>query len=149
MAETRNERLLEITIYNLHLMCLVGYPAPKVKQLDDRMRAPRVGDLVLEVSTIYWEERVGTRLGRLERTVREPVFTPEEWAEGGGGTDPIPTEDIWYLTLADGREYRWHNATFIAVPTAIDRHDVEFVSDPAAFGIPPATTPTAAPPEKP
>lgn len=121
------ERLIETLAYNLYLATLVGDPAPRVKRLYDRVRAPIVGDLVLEVSTIHDEARVGTRLGRLVRIAQEPVGTAEEW-----GDEPIPNEPVWYLELTDGRGYGWKNASFIAVPTTIDRHDGPFVSDPRA-----------------
>lgn len=123
------ERLVEITAYNLHGACLVGNPAPKVAAMYERMKSPQVGDLVLEISTIWDPERVGTRLGRLLRHVREPVYTPEEWGANGGGDDPIPTESIWYIELADGREYRWHNASFIAVFTEIEAYGRPLVCD--------------------
>lgn len=121
-------RLAEISAYNLYLATLVGDPAPRVKKIGDRMRAPVPGDLVLEISTIYreggrYESRVGERLGRLLRVVREDVYTAEVWYGrecGAQPGEPIPTERVWYIELADGREYRWHNASFIAVPEGID-----------------------------
>lgn len=116
-----SERLVETLAYNLYLSTLVGDPAPRIKQLGDRISRPVVGDMVLEVSTIHDETRVGTRLGRLVREALEPMYTPEGWyAEGNAGPDePIPRERVQYIELSDGREYRWHNARFITVPTEI------------------------------
>lgn len=121
-------RLMEISAYNLYLATLVGDPAPRVKKIGDRMCAPVPGDLVLETSTIYregerYESLIGCRLGRLVRTAREDVCTAEQWYDHEGGEasgEPIPTERVWYIEIADGREYRWRNASFIAVPDGID-----------------------------
>jgi hypothetical protein len=115
-------RLAEVTAYNLYLATLVGSPAPRVRDLGERMRSPRPGDLVLETSTVYregdhYESLIGCRLGRLLRRPRENVYTDAEWVEQGGKPDePIPTEQVWYIELADGREYKWVNADFIAIP---------------------------------
>lgn len=115
-------RLLEVTAYNHYLACLVGNPAPRVAAMYQHLTSPQVGDMVLETSTIYDESRVGMRFGRLVRVASEPMYTPEEWADGGSGPDePIPHERVWYIELADGREFRWVNASFIAVPTEIAR----------------------------
>ena len=123
-------RLAEVTAYNHYLACLVGNPAPRVEAALKRMTAPHVGDLVLEISTIYLPGRTGTRMGRLARIAEEPMYAPEEWDEGDG---PIPTERVWYVELPDGREFRWVNANFIAVLTDITGMGQPFVSDPAAI----------------
>jgi hypothetical protein len=110
-------RLLEVSAYNLYLATLVGHPAPSVEQTGRRMRTPQIGDVVLETSTIWRDDRLGARLGKLVRTAMEPVWTADEWREAGEDENtPIPTQRVWYLELPDGREYRWHNASFIAIP---------------------------------
>ena len=135
-------RLIEVLAYQNYRSTLVGNPAPVVKQLGDRMRDVRVGDLALEVTTIYHPDRLGERLGRLVRIAEEPVFTPEQWADGGGENEPIPTHTVWYLRLPDGREYGWYNASFIAVPTDITNgFERPFMSDPNVIGIPAAAHP--------
>lgn len=129
------ERLIESLIYNLYGATLVGNPAPSVKALHDRMVNPKVGDLVLEVSSIWQEGRTGTRLGRLVKIALEPMYTAEQWY-GDMEAEPeekIPNEHVWYLTLADGREYHWTNAQFVAVPTNLLSHAYPFQSDPSAF----------------
>jgi hypothetical protein len=113
--------LVQSLAYNLYLSTLVGNPAPRTREIGDRMRAPQVGDLVLEISTIYYADRVAERIGRLVRTEREPMYTAKEWYEDNeaDADEPIPDERVWYIALPDGREYRWTNAAFIAVPTNI------------------------------
>ncbi len=91
---------------------------------------PEVGQPVVEISTIgMWDEperyaakeeyahlsNVLNCIGTLERIAAEPVWTEEEWKEGGD-TGPIPTQKVWYIRTLDGREFRWENATFIRVP---------------------------------
>lgn len=127
-----SERLIEVLAYSSWLNTLTGNPAPRIKELHDRMSSPQVGDLVLETSTIYFEDRVGTRLGKLTRIALEPMYAPEDWNEQEEGR-PIPTEKIWYIELPDGREYRWNNASFIAVPTDLPHMDEGFVSNPSVF----------------
>jgi hypothetical protein len=126
VSETRMERLLEVSAYRLYLSCL-GNTAPDARVLYGRMINPQVGDVVMEISTIHhdgqrprYESRTGDRIGTLMRIESEPMHTPEQWAEGGYGDEPIPTERAWYLRLLDGREYRWVNASFIALPSDLD-----------------------------
>jgi len=111
--------LLCISAYNHYLSTLVGNPAPTVRAALDKMSHPQPGDWVIETSTIWDRARDRDRFGRLLRTAAEPMWTPEQWAEGGGGADPIPLERIFYIRTADGREYRWRNASFIAIPDGI------------------------------
>lgn len=122
MSPAESERLIETLAYSLYLATLVGDPAPRIKELHQTLTHPQPGDLVLEISSIYdaRPERAGTRLGRLESFGYEPMWTPEEWAEmGEESSAAIPREKVYYITLADGREYRWHNAAFIVVPQGI------------------------------
>jgi hypothetical protein len=124
-----NEKLIATIGYNLYRTTSVGNPAPIVKTLGDRMRDPRPGDLVLEVSSIYWKMKQepfdASNLGFLTRTAMEPVFTEEEWNEEpelGHDNQPLPygacpTEKVYYINRLDGKgEVRWHNAAFIALP---------------------------------
>jgi hypothetical protein len=129
-------RLAEIAVYGLYGRTLVGNPAPRTADIGERMRDFRVGDLVLETSTIYHEDRLGERLGRLLRIAEEPVYTADQWAANGGGDEPIPTHTVWYLRLPDGREYGWYNASFIAVP---ERPFFSLGPVDSAFGIGPAS----------
>jgi hypothetical protein len=130
-------KLIETLAYNLYGATLVGNPAPIVKELGDRMIAYQVGDLVLECSTIYMDDRYGARLGKLARVAIEPMFTPERWYQEmeAGPEEKIPEEKVWYLALPDGREFRWTNARFIAVPTSLIGYPFQFTSDPSKAGI--------------
>lgn len=115
------ERLLEITAYNAYTVSITGLSG-NLRALNGRMREPKPGDWVVEMSTIYYEDRNGTRFGTLVRVADEPVYPEEQRAELGFGPDePMPTERVWYVRLLDGREFRWTNASFLAVPA-------EFVS---------------------
>lgn len=124
MGDAPMPRLFFVTAYNLYLMTLVGNPAPVVEATGKWMRDPRLGDLVMETSTIWNAERDAERFGRLVRVSLDPVWTPEEWAASGeDASTPIPTHRVWYVALPDGREYRWHNASFIAIPPDIHAFD--------------------------
>jgi len=60
-------------------------------------------------------------VGMLERVTHEPVFTQEEWNDGGDGPDaPIPTETVYHLRTLDGRQFSWRNARMIRVPDTAD-----------------------------
>jgi len=72
--------------------------------------------------------------------VRHEPIDATDWPED----EDLPKEKVWYLRLADGREYRWTNASFLAVPTRLDSlaGGEGFVSNPADFNL--ATRPTEA-----
>lgn len=77
---------------------------------------PRVGDLVMEISTIYMPEYDARRIGWLRTLTLDPVYTEEQWKGEGGVDEPIPKRKVWRLgLLADGSEFAWHNARFIRV----------------------------------
>jgi hypothetical protein len=80
------------------------------------LRVLEPGRLVYEASTVHYPARSIDAVGLFLRSAREPVFTLEQWEEGGGGEDPIPLETVYYIQTLDGREFRWTNATFYAVP---------------------------------
>jgi hypothetical protein len=111
-------RLVEVSAYNLYLATLVGNPAPITRQVHDRIRNPRVGDLVTETSTIYDPARTAERLGRLDRIAREPEFGADEWDEATEGR-PAPLETVYYITTLNGESRRWNDCEFIAVLTDI------------------------------
>lgn len=96
--------LLAVAGYELYRhVVLTGRPTLATSMLAERMRSPRPGDLVLEVSTLAgirpdrWDP---DRIGRLVRVE---------------GSDP---GDRWVVEpLHDpGRGQGWQNATFIALP---------------------------------
>jgi hypothetical protein len=146
---TGPEHLRQVAIlgYSTYTATLVGDPAPFARRLNQRMRDPRPGDLVLETSTIWrlvpeahgeWDPAA---LGYLLREVDEPAFTRAAWevecAQEAAWhaehypdepyepmeefrVDAPPMERVQYLQRLDtGGEFRWHNADFIALPTTL------------------------------
>lgn len=99
---------------------------------------PAIGKMIMEISSFYWSCAVPferdydpiNSIGVWEREEQEPVFTPEQWAEGGGEDEPIPTERVIYIRTLDGREFRWVNANFIRVP---DTTGFKAITGPANF----------------
>lgn len=98
---------------------------------------PKVGDVVMEITTYYWlfdnppraRHANGTPLdaiGVLEEDVREPI--KGEWDEEDDG--PRPTERIFYIRTFDGRRFRWENADVIRVPSELKMRFAPFESGP-------------------
>lgn len=107
--------MLAKTAYSAYRFTLISGPQ-FTKDNFNRMNNPVPGDLVLETSTHYGRAKAGVRLGYLLRKVREPFpWSEEEIADNGG---ECPTELCYYIRPLDGSvpEYRWTNASFIAVP---------------------------------
>jgi hypothetical protein len=104
--------LIAVVGRELYRATLVGDPSPASlrAQLAGRMRNPRPGDLVLEVSPFsqMTPERFDPdRIGRLIRT--EAVDPLEAVHEGEERQVVAPLHD-------PQREQGWRNATFIALP---------------------------------
>lgn len=119
-VEADRDRLLYLLALNGWTawgLAISAHGSPKGREAFDRIRHPQVGDLVLEVSTVYgWKSKSaspGSALGKLLRIEQEPVSTPEVWE----GPEPIPTEQVYYIEPLDGSlaEARWTNARFIAL----------------------------------
>lgn len=113
-------RLVCMTVRNLRNMTLVGDPAPVVRAVGDVMAEPKVGDLVMEESTIWDTARDEHRLGWLRRKERREIeVSPEERADYG--SEPLPTELHWVIEplMNPGTEFDWHNASFLVVPLGI------------------------------
>lgn len=109
-------RLLCVNAYEVYCSTLHSCDAPCTRDLGAFCKNVQPGNLVMECSTIWMPERDEHRLGRLLRTERRPMHTPEEWAAMGAESDePIPTDLYWVIQRLDGSEYHWHNATFIRV----------------------------------
>ena len=114
-------RLLETTAYNLYLAALLNPRDDAHVSLHRRMHDPQPGDVVVERSTLGFKRGDGTRCGVLLRKERVPTHTPDEWKAMGGGDEEIPTQLAWVIRLDfdDGREFRWTNADFIAIPPEV------------------------------
>src|SRR2546430_2277388 len=89
-------RLLEINAYEVYSATLVGNATPHTQALHKWITNPRVGDLVLETSTLYHEE-ITDRLGYLR------------------AVDLIDGEMFYTIETLNGDTKRWQNARFIRV----------------------------------
>lgn len=113
MTEAEIARVLRVSAYRAYLNTLIGAAPPCVQEAYKRMTHPRVGDWVIEISTIYIASRSDVEgVGVLEEIAREPIDFLE-WDEAEDG--PVPEETVYYLRLIDGRRFRWSNASIIAV----------------------------------
>lgn len=103
--------------------CLVGNQAPATKAYFDRAGSPRVGDLVVETSSL-WDRMRGGR----EPEVCVGVLVAHEIETVAYETDPDDPydepgtyeEDAWYVKVLarpdDIPPFRWTNASFVAIP---------------------------------
>lgn len=104
---------------------LVGRAPDCTIDFNRRMRAPQIGDLVIETSTVYRSR--GTTdidaVGYLEEVAREKVIFDDDpdfvWDETVEG-QPHPTEPVTYIRTLDGRRFRWTNANFVALSWRTD-----------------------------
>lgn len=110
--------------YNAYVATLVGSPAKVTADFGDRMKDPKVGDFVIETSTVYRSRGTGDidAVGVLEEVAWEkvafdgdPDFVWDEAVEGR----PHPLERVTYIRTLDGRRFRWVNASFIAAPAEL------------------------------
>jgi hypothetical protein len=111
-------RWLMVNAYELYRASLCAGP-PSIDELRRDLLNPKVGDLVMETSTLRRPWSIPSQgIGRLMSIVSEPAYTPEQWREAGGAADePIPHHTIYYIApiFDDGRRFRWENASFIKV----------------------------------
>jgi hypothetical protein len=128
-------RLISLAGYTAYSNCLASdQHSPVIRDFFKRATNPQPGDLVLETSTFFtWSRNKdaipGASLGYLLREDWEPVITEQQLrnmhAEGDYYDSPseahedIPRERVYYIEPLDGSvpEYRWRNASFIAIPT--------------------------------
>lgn len=131
MTERELIRLIGVNAYTAY-HCALGLP----RDFHQRFHEPKPGDLVVEISTIWFKtnDHDGVSqlptIGVLLRTVMEPMRTQEEleklhaegdyWTDKGVSEtlDDLPKEKVWYIAPLDGSvpEYRWTNADFIVIP---------------------------------
>lgn len=119
-------RLMMIgTARALHSATLVGNPAPKVAEMSARMRNPRPGDLVLELTNR--RQDVDTQIkgfGILVEHRNEWASTDDEWAATCAEDPDVRADErfhdhAWYVQYGPAAEdvCRWTNCEFIAIPT--------------------------------
>jgi len=120
--KTRKElrRLVFVNAYHAYVNMLVSPKPPALRMRYEQMSNPQIGDLVMEISTIYMPDRDEDRMGRLLRIEEWPFETEEEWAaliERGevSRDDRRPSRAVWVLGRSDGSTYTWDNARFIKV----------------------------------
>ena len=114
-------KLLKSSAYAAYSSNLIGGP-PISHWRYEWFKNPRPGDLVMETSTVWMDERDPFRFGYLVSNNFEFRHSDEEWKEALANgdydekLDKRPTERIWRIKLlTDGSEYRWENADFIRV----------------------------------
>lgn len=123
-------RLVAVAGYQAYAHSLVGKPAPAVRDYFERVREPREGDLVLEMSTFRMEPWEPGGLGWLLEFKQEPIQSVADhkammeegdyWKRPGESYDAVPYEPVWYIDPLDPfatSPFRWTNADFIAIPT--------------------------------
>lgn len=111
-------------IYNAY-RATFGSNTDAMRAYQARANQPRIGDLVIEATTIdRMRHEGGTDLdgiGHLEEIAWELVGLSDPdfaWDEAKDG--PRPKEEIFYLRTLDGRRFRWTDAQIIAAVTDMD-----------------------------
>ena len=121
---------------------LVGHPAPIVREMYERMSAPRPGDLVVEQSARRDPDRCYRGFGILLACREEWATKDEEWerylqAEREASPDGTVFDDerikerAWYIQYGPSHRdiCRWENATFVAVPVELARDATRALCD--------------------
>ena len=88
------------------------------------MRSPKVGDMVVEVTTAFMRADRGDQerarydsFGTLLAIEAEPVHSDSDWERVKDDFDGVrPTEKVYYVATMDGAVARWTNARFVRVP---------------------------------
>lgn len=118
-------RAIGISNYLAERAVLVGNPAPVTQGHYERMKDIRVGDLIVEKTTILMSicgkhyRPALDAVGHLVKITQEKIVFGDPdfvWNEEEEGK-PHPTETCTYIRTLDGREFRWTNASFLSVPT--------------------------------
>jgi hypothetical protein len=115
------KRRLAILVHHWWNALLIGNPPPRTLEAYERARDLRLGDLVVEVSTLGHLVARDVALeddrwdGQFIRFLRsEQRFTLYDDEPGGF------TEQVWICENPDGSEFMWTNADLIAVPDALE-----------------------------
>jgi hypothetical protein len=124
-AAVEARRLLVGVASALYSCVLVGQPAPVVAELSRRMHKPQPGDLVVETTRTLWLRAAELGGGQAEddwyRGVGLLLARRVEWVDEDTFTDPPEPlfDDVTYVQYGPGHRdiCRWHNASFIAIPT--------------------------------
>lgn len=104
----------------LHSMSLNS--TPMLGRVQAWMRSPKVGDMVVEITTAFMRESDVDRarydsFGTLLAVAHEPFHSDNEWESVKDDFDGVrPTEKVYYVATMDGAIARWTNARFVRVP---------------------------------
>lgn len=118
-------------------LALQSPASPSGRSTYERMRDPRMGDLVMEVTSFRRLRDEETRthgFGILLGKRKEWASTDEEWAslmadepEDLRGNHNRPTDTAWYIQYGPKATdiCRWTNCSFIAMPVGLLHHTSE------------------------
>lgn len=82
----------------------------------EEMKAPEVGQMVVELTTIWARAFDLKGVGELVLVAQERIdLGGEPWDEVFQGT-PCPTEPVYYVKNLDGTVTRWTNCQLLACP---------------------------------
>lgn len=129
MTEFLARHIIELAC-NLYGSTLRGQQCGKDRETQREMTDLRYGDLIVEqtagrMAAAGKYTEAANCVGILEEVAWEPVqFSDPDfvWDEKAEGT-PHPTERIVYIRTLKGIRFRWHNASFIRVPSSAECYD--------------------------
>jgi hypothetical protein len=116
--------IVGLEFWNSHL---IGNAPPSHTRRWERMRNPRPGDLVIEISTSgLWRHGSKYRspsgpvkmeivIGVLKKITNEPFPLDEPWDEDAEGRSEPLEECVYINALHDSSEHRWTNANFVTI----------------------------------
>lgn len=111
--------LLKFAVYNAYGLSLG--PSENQNQAFNFFRNYNIGDLIMEVSTAYYDHMDKHRFGTLISKNMEPMFSDEKWESVKEGWDNERPEELVHRIklLNTDEEFAWTNANFIKVPINI------------------------------
>src|SRR5580765_304666 len=137
-AIAHREFLIEMA-HHLSTATLVGNPAPVVRRINDRLRSPQPGDLVVTTEVMHGRRDPDDRLkgfGIFLAGRKEWCETDAEWITAclANDWDPLTeermTDTVFYIQYGPdpGDICRWHNSEAVVLPV----DTVTFSADAAA-----------------
>lgn len=123
MTETEAELLqfLIASAYATWCSSLIGGPEISHKRFEF-LKNPRVGDLVMETSSLFMRGNDAHRIGWLVSDQMEPYGDDAWWEQNKAeyADQPRPTERVYTIKrLIGGELFGWRNANMIRVVTKI------------------------------
>lgn len=106
--------------YNAHGLALAG-SSPNAGRILEFMRTMKPGNMVIETTTVWGMRKGMSDLDGIGILIREAVEPVRELVWDIETDGPLPEERVYYIKTLDGREFRWTNASFIAVPCELLR----------------------------